>query len=604
MAVISFSCSNSSVTPESVDDDNDGIENTDDNCINTYNPNQEDADGDGIGDACDDTPDGANKYISLQLEDLSGKIITDAKVVIDGTDYAIGSDGSVKIDVGTTPNDLISGTIESTGDRDFYKLGFELAPAEISDLITETFTGNLEPIVASKYISGIDTALNDIISTYLLDNPFSDDDLSNLTYSIESGWENYVAFDGTDMKLSINSNAPSEGSFLVTAKDISPEGEEAFTVDLQVNYTSNSVKISLTDIFTDGAINSDSVKLWDGIENVIKPINREGNELNFLVPNQNQYYQTMINADGYPERNAFFYMNSNSLDTIMTLIPDDFAWDAYCSEYQTNNLDFPMDVKFPKGVKPTLISINSDEYIKDGTSPDIVTPLEYLEDHFTEKKTLENFTYGAIDELKDIPTTWVDSVSQLPSFWDENEYFIAHLIDNKMPSNGTATYILKDLTLGTALCRFQPHSNMENYDHLHKEEDGTVLAGALGKTLYGEDGDLSVFQDNGPGDFTEYNLKASKIYSTRENLLDAEAKIDEGKYTDNDILPYEGNLKDVSSLSFPFTTFQEVNESNSVYSRFKTFVSDLKSETKSTKLNRNFNSIKEYVEGFKEYAKN
>ena len=35
------------------DDDSDNIDNSCDNCISEYNPNQEDADGDGLGDVCD-----------------------------------------------------------------------------------------------------------------------------------------------------------------------------------------------------------------------------------------------------------------------------------------------------------------------------------------------------------------------------------------------------------------------------------------------------------------------------------------------------------------------------------------------------------------------
>ena len=40
-----------------VDTDDDGIPDIDDNCPDVYNPNQEDLDGDGIGDFCDDSDD-------------------------------------------------------------------------------------------------------------------------------------------------------------------------------------------------------------------------------------------------------------------------------------------------------------------------------------------------------------------------------------------------------------------------------------------------------------------------------------------------------------------------------------------------------------------
>ncbi len=51
---------NYTLPPPPPDSDNDGVEDSIDNCPNTYNPDQKDADGDGIGDVCDSCPNDPN----------------------------------------------------------------------------------------------------------------------------------------------------------------------------------------------------------------------------------------------------------------------------------------------------------------------------------------------------------------------------------------------------------------------------------------------------------------------------------------------------------------------------------------------------------------
>lgn len=124
-----LSCSKEDI---SSDDDNDGIENSIDNCPQTANPDQKDTDGDGVGDVCDATPSNkvvctngfANIYpcndydllLHLPLSTFSTDEANDSWGWTDPTtnkEYAIMGvkDGTVFVDITDTDNPIYLGKL-------------------------------------------------------------------------------------------------------------------------------------------------------------------------------------------------------------------------------------------------------------------------------------------------------------------------------------------------------------------------------------------------------------------------------------------------------------------------------------------------------------
>jgi hypothetical protein len=84
---VTDNCTNESFTSSTlitlVDNDQDGICDDQDNCPNDYNPNQEDSDGDEIGDECDDCHNLLGDINDDQIHDILD-IVNIVNLILDG----------------------------------------------------------------------------------------------------------------------------------------------------------------------------------------------------------------------------------------------------------------------------------------------------------------------------------------------------------------------------------------------------------------------------------------------------------------------------------------------------------------------------------------
>jgi len=173
---------------------------SDDNCPNHYNPGQEDSDGDGIGDACEDDP--ANQTIISS--DVNENISVDTgETVIIGNDSTV--TGNVEINGGTlvvTEGSTIIGNIESTGGTIIIEDGSSLdgnIQIEVSgaggvlEINNASIDGNIESVgidaltMTNSYLTGNISSTNDNIVTITGNNVGKNITITSPNTCTESG---------------------------------------------------------------------------------------------------------------------------------------------------------------------------------------------------------------------------------------------------------------------------------------------------------------------------------------------------------------------------------------------------------------------------------